>query len=88
MSASDLKEEHLTVVATSQDNGRAAYHVVGQFILSWTNPRKPDEVAQLIANQNRCTFAGADCEPGIHHTIYVDVTAAQSQSSANLDSFR
>jgi TonB family protein len=73
------------LAATSQDNGQAAYHVVGQFTLGWTSQRKPDEVAQLIANQNRCAFAGADCEPGIHHTIYVDVIAAQSQSSSSLD---
>lgn len=81
----DLQQEQLTVTPVQQNNGGTAYHVVGQFTLGWLQPRNPDEVAQIYASQNRCTFAGVDCQPGIHHTIYVDVTAAQSQSSAALN---
>ena len=85
MDAHDLQQEQLTVTPVPQNNGGTAYHVVGQFTLGWLQPRNPDEVAQIYANQNRCTFAGADCQPGLHHTIYLDVTAAQTQSSATLN---
>ena len=85
MEAHDLQQEQLTVTPVPQNNGAIVYHVVGQFTLGWLQPRNPDEVAQIYANHNRCTFAGADCQPGIHHTIYVDITAAQNQSSATLN---
>lgn len=85
MDAKDLQGEQLTVTPMRQNNGGTAYHVVGQFTLGWLQPRNPDEVAQIYASHNRCTFAGVDCQPGIHHTIYVDVTVAQSQSSATLN---
>jgi len=85
MDSHDLKKEQLTVTPVPQNKGGTAYHVVGQFTLGWLQPRNPDEVAQIYANQNRCTFAGADCQPGLHHTIYLDVTAAQTQSSVTLN---
>lgn len=83
MSSADLEEEKLTVTPVSRANGGFAYHVVGQFKLGWSSPRNPDEIGQIIANKNRCAFARADCEPGIHHTIYVDVTVIPSQSLSN-----
>ncbi|RDS81069.1 energy transducer TonB [Dyella psychrodurans] len=81
----DLHEEQLTVTPVLQNNGESAYHVTGQFALEWLSPKNPDEAAQIFANQNRCKFIGVDCQPGPHHTIYVDVTATQGQTSTTLN---
>jgi hypothetical protein len=65
----DVRRSDVQVQVRADGTIKAA----GSITIGWNEPRNVDEAARSLANQNRCTFANANCNEGFQHVIYFDL---------------
>lgn len=77
MDPNDLESSSIHIeLATGRDKESGiSYHAIGDFVLSWENPRSVAEAVQERVQENVCAVAPQQCKHGFHHTIYLDVIA-------------